>query len=71
MAAKKKIKVDYITIEKEDTILVALLERYWKLVKIENIGKTLAITKAVEKKINKLTQEQADRIISVFKELSV
>ena len=30
-----------------------------------------AITKAVEKKINKLTQEQADRIISVFKELSV
>ena len=63
MAAKKKIKVDYITIEKEDTILVALLERYWKLVKIENIGKTLAITKAVDKLeevINKRKQEIKD-----------
>jgi len=63
MAAKKKIKVDYITIEKEDTILIALLERYWKLVKIEDIGKTLAITKAVDKLeefINKRKQEIKD-----------
>ena len=63
MAAKKKKVVDIESIEKEDTILVALLERYWKLIKTEEIGKTLSVTKAIDKlevAINKRKQEIKD-----------
>ena len=60
---KKKFEVDYTTLEKEDTIFVALLERYWKLIKTEDIGKTLSVTKAIDKleeAINKRKQEIKD-----------
>lgn len=65
MAAKKKkkVEVDYAAIEKEDTVLVALLERYWKLIKTEEIGKTQSVTKAIDKlefAINKRKQEIKD-----------
>ena len=62
-AKKKKIEVDYTVIEKEDAILSALLERYWSLIKTEVIGKTLGVTKSIDKleeAINKRKQELRD-----------
>ena len=44
MAAKRKKKVDT-----EDEILVSLKERYFRLIKNENIGKTHQLTLVIDK----------------------
>lgn len=62
-AKKKKVEVDLVSIEKEDVVLISLMERYWKLIKTEEIGKTESVTKALDKleeAINKRKQEIKD-----------
>jgi hypothetical protein len=46
MAAKRKKKVEP---EPVDEVLVSLRERYFKLYKKENIGKTPELTKVIDK----------------------
>ena len=60
MAAKKKIKKDLKVLMEEDDILVSLKERYFKLLKTEDIGKTPKLTSTIDKleeTINKRIQE--------------
>jgi predicted RNA-binding protein with EMAP domain len=50
MAAKKKVtkKVNIQTLMDQDETLIALKERYFKLLKTEDIGKTPKLTKVLD-----------------------
>lgn len=48
MAAKKKKVVNIDFIFENDEILISLKERYFKLIKSEDIGKTPQITKTLD-----------------------
>jgi hypothetical protein len=69
MATKKIKKIQPVDIdEDEDVILTSLMDRYWNLIKTEEIGKTSGVTKAIDKleevinkhKKDKLTEDQSD-----------
>lgn len=50
MATKKIKKVEPVEIdEDDDTILTSLMERYWRLIKTEEICKTDSVTRAIDK----------------------
>ena len=49
MAAKRKKKLDPVTLWEQDEVLIALKERYFKLVKQETIGKTPQLTATIDK----------------------
>jgi hypothetical protein len=49
MATKRKKKIDPVTLWEQDEVLIALKERYFKIIKKENIGKTPQITATLDK----------------------
>jgi hypothetical protein len=49
MAAKRKKKLDSVTLWEQDEVLIALKKRYFKLLKKEVIGKTPRLTATIDK----------------------
>lgn len=49
MATKRKKKLDSVSLWEQDEVLIALKERYFKLLKKENIGKTPQLTATIDK----------------------
>jgi hypothetical protein len=49
MAAKRKKKLDSVSLWEQDEILIALKERYFKLLKKEVVGKTPQLTATIDK----------------------
>jgi hypothetical protein len=47
---------------KDDTIIKALLEKYWRLIKTENIGSTPGITKELDNLEQAIRKLRADPV---------
>lgn len=63
MATKKITKIISQDLEEdEDVILTSLMERYWNLIKTEEISKTPSITRAIDKLEEVINKHKKDKL---------
>lgn len=63
MATKRKKKLDPVSLWEQDEILIALKERYFKLIVRENMGKTPQITASLDK-LEKTINARKEEIVN-------